>query len=336
MEVAVLILTHGRVELLIECLKSIENQRENPFKIEYYILLNGKDEKTASWLNEQKLNYRSLNNPLPVGEARNLLIKDVKQDYICFLDDDITLPLDYFSKAHSFIQNNPGVDIFGGPDQSGAKSSGFQNCLGHVMESFLATGPTNKRHKVEKDGAVEEADETTLILCNFWAKRNIFKTRGFPKHFRRNEENYLLSILKDEGHIMMRVPHLYLYHNRKTSLFKIMRVLFLAGIYRSVSIVAYPKSFRPWFIAHHVFLCALFGTAFWSPLYFYALLGIYLLAISVNSLSIFLKTKRVLDIPTAMLLFVIFNFSYPVGQTLGYAVGGVARLRGKSFDEEIL
>ena len=105
MEVAVLILTHGRVELLKECLKSIQSQKNQPFKIRHYLLINGKDEETASWLEEQNINYMLLNNGIPVGEARNLLIGQITEEYICFLDDEHMLDehmLLRFLDAHAF------------------------------------------------------------------------------------------------------------------------------------------------------------------------------------------------------------------------------------------
>lgn len=335
MEVAVLILTHGRLELLKECLKSIQNQKNQHFIIRHYLLVNGKDEETASWLKEQNIHYTLLNNGIPVGEARNLLIDQITEDYICFLDDDIVLPDDYFEKAGSFITKNPHVDIFGGPDQNTPKSTKFQRCLSSVMESFFATGPTNKRHKLGRLTDAETADEIALILCNFWAKRQIFNIRRFPKHFRRNEENYLLSILKDSGCEMRRVPKLFVYHNRKTSISKLIRVLFLAGTYRSISIIAYPSSFRPWFVVHHVFLLLLALAAICNAYFFTVIVAVYVLVICINSILISFKTKRLMDIPMAMLLFIIFNFVYPVGQAWGYVKGGIDRSRGQSFEEDI-
>ncbi|MCO4754342.1 MAG: glycosyltransferase family 2 protein [Bacteriovoracaceae bacterium] len=330
MEVAVLILTHGRVELLKKCLKSITDQQTHPFKLNFHILVNGPDSETVSWLKESGIPYIASTKSIPVGEARNLLLEQISEEYVCFLDDDIILPQDYFAKVGSFIKERPQIDIFGGPDQNTPDSTNFQKCLGLVMESFLATGPTSKRHKTSDDAA-ELGDEVNLILCNFWAKREVFKQQMFPKHFRRNEENYLLSILKDKNVAMCRLPSLFVYHNRKSSMAKLVRVLFLAGIYRSVSIVIYPSSFRLIFLINQLFVATFVTLAMVELKFFYILSALYLLIIGVNSLLIAAKTKSVLNIPRAMVLFIIFNFVYPVGQLLGYFKGAFALLRGQKF-----
>lgn len=329
MKLAVLILTHNRSGLLKECLESIERQVEHPFELSLYLMVNGPDPETESFLKSKDLDYQISREPLPVGEARNLLIERIDESYICFLDDDITLPEDYFNKAAGFINKFPKVDIFGGPDQNPTISSDFQKCLSLVMESYLATGPTNKRH-LRDELASEEGDEINLILCNFWAKRKVFELQKFPRTFKRNEENLLLAILKDKGVVMRRIPNLYVFHNRKVSIAKLARVLFLAGIYRMVSLITYPRSLRPIFFVHQLLL-ALLLYALWMNLGLaWILIAGYLILIGIPSARIAWTTGRARNLPLAMVLFMVFNFVYPVGQFAGYfvAIGHLAKGRG--------
>ncbi|MEX0799024.1 MAG: glycosyltransferase [Bacteriovoracaceae bacterium] len=331
MELAVLILTHGRGELLKKCLDSLKDQREHPFRIKLYVMVNGQDQETESYLDSVGQSYQALQDPKPVGEARNLLIEEIGESHICFLDDDIVLPPDYFKKASDFMAKMPEVDIFGGPDQNPPESTNFQLCLGMVMESYFATGPTNKRHKQNGSG-VEEGDELNLILCNFWAKREVFDIQKFPKDFKRNEENFLLSILKDRGVKMRRVPDMYVYHNRKVSPYKLVRVLFLAGIYRMVSIFYYPRSARPVFFLHQLFLLILIITGFYYFDYFLLITGAYLFLIASASLIIAIKTKKLANTFLSMLLFILFNFAYPAGQFVGYFKAIASLARGQKFE----
>ncbi len=141
------------------------------------------------------------------------------------------------------------------------------------------------------------------------------------------------SILKDHGVKMFRVPELYVYHQRKTSIAKLARTLFLAGVYRTVTICFYPKSSRPLFFAHQLLVLLLHfrcdRVAFIWP--FYCLDG-YLTLITAESVRIAARTKKLKTIPLAMLLLMVFNFAYPIGQFAGYIRAMGFLLRGKKFE----
>lgn len=317
MDLAVLIITHHRAELLEKCLQSIELQKDHTFNIKYHILINGSDSLAEQLLESKNIPFIANEKPLPVGEARNLLLDRVASEYICFLDDDIILPEGYFHQAEQIISTDPSLDIFGGPDQNAPGSSIFQSTLSLVMESFFATGPTNKRHKIEKTSS-EEADEVSLTLCNFWAKPQVFKKHRFPKAFKRNEENFLLAMLKSEGIKMQRIPQMFVFHHRKVSLWKIARVLFLAGVYRTVSNIYFPKGAKLiFFIPQAVLLIGVYAL-FNMPPFFLFLAGVYLAIVEIESIKIALKLKSIQSLFISLILFPIFNFVYPLGQFFGY------------------
>lgn len=330
MDLAILLLTYKRVDLLKKCLESIQNQEEHSFNLKYHILVNGSDSATEAYLESEGIAFSRQLEPLPVGEARNRLIEKISEPLICFLDDDIVLPKSYFKKAANILREQPDIDIFGGPDQNTEDSSPFQECLSLVMESFLANGPTASRHK-KGSHAYEEGDELNLILCNFWAKKSVFAIQKFPSTFLRNEENLLLSVLKDRGVKMLRVPDLFVHHNRKVSLAKLARVLFLAGIYRVVSMLVYPRSAKPIFFLHQGLIVLLIWSAFcWHEALDLMICG-YLTIIGMASLRIAFLTRNPLNLPRAMVLFIVFNFTYPLGQFAGYLKGIEYRIKGKMF-----
>jgi len=334
LKVAVLLLTFDRIKLLQKCVESIAVQENYNFEIKLYILVNGPDLEAKEYAQSLKsrfdieLIYKEVG--LPVGEARNELIHKINEDWICFLDDDIYLDKDYFHHAQNFLNEYKEVEIFGGPDSNTDTANNFQETLSLVMENYFATGPTNKRHK-SFGNTILDGDEVNLILCNFWAKRSVFDLKMFPEKFRRNEENYLLAILKDMGIRMKYVPHLKVHHNRKIDYYKIIRVLYLAGIYRSVSIIYYPKSSQLIFFLHLIFLIFIFSTFLIDISLGLSVISTYLSIIFIQSALIARKTKKPFSFFRAVILFLIFNFTYPIGQIYGYFKGLGLKLKGSEF-----
>lgn len=330
MRLAVVILTYKRPQLLKRCLESLQSQTGHSFEVRLYILVNGHDSETCEFLKENDIAFEEVSEQMPVGEARNKLIEEIQEPLICFLDDDIFLPEDYFKRAQDHMRSLPDVQMFGGPDQTPPDSSFFQSTLGMVMKSYLANGPTNKRHG-HMGGPAEEGDEINLILCNFWAKTEVFKIKKFPDHFRRNEENYLLAVLKDRGVKMRRLPDLFVYHQRKSSLYKLCKTLFMAGVYRSVSMCFYPKSAKAIFFIHQSLLVFLLISLRTFPALGLALIIGYLALIMAESARIAANKNNLGAMPLAMLLFMVFNFTYPIGQFVGYLKAASYFIKGQRF-----
>lgn len=334
MEIAVLILTYNRVHLLKKCIDSIVIQKNHNFKLKYYISVNGPDTEAKKYLesikDEINLNYIYSDTEIPVGEARNKLIDMISEKWICFLDDDIYLAENYFKHAEDFMHEFGDVQIFGGPDQNTDSANNFQSSLSMVMENYFATGPTNHRHKSIGERVID-GNEVNLILCNFWAQKSVFDIKMFPVKFRRNEENYLMAILQENGIKMKYVPFMKVHHNRKVDYYKIIRVLYLAGIYRSVSIIYYPKSIRFIFFIHLLFLLSILAFSSINLKLGLIYIGIYQLIITFQSFKIFLELKKLNSFLYAITLFWIFNFIYPIGQIHGYIKGIIFKLRGVEF-----
>ncbi len=322
MKITVIILTHHRLELVRACLKSIEEQHFVPYELEIVALLNGQDQETFDYLqNYQNLNesfkFSALDQSVPVGEARNILIEHSTGEYICFIDDDVELPPNYFKLASQIIENDSQIDVFGGPDQMKDSSSVFQEVLSSVMESFFAMGPTAKRHS--KKFQVQKGSEINLILCNLWMKKEIF-SQGykFPSGFRRNEENILIAHLQRDGKKLIYNPELFVYHERKSSIKKLIKVTYLSGQFRTYGFFKEPATFNFVFMIPQIFLSLFIIFRFMGPAFIKVYCLAYLLTICL--IAIFL-VRRKFSIPkaiSAMLILMSYHFSYSIGQFSGY------------------
>lgn len=217
MKFSIIIVTYNRPKELLSCLESIRAQRiEIPYEV--LVIFNGDRsyfEKFSRVFSKFKMQFIHKTTP---SNARNHGLLKAQGEYIFFLDDDCTLPADYFSH----IDFNTNWDVLGGPDQTPKKSTPFQVITGRALSSSLCMGPTKKRHTSGKY-YFKNADERMLILCNLWFKASLFKNEGFKFNadLFRNEENFLLKELKEANKIIHYSPKLLVYHQRKNDFEKL-------------------------------------------------------------------------------------------------------------------
>jgi glycosyltransferase involved in cell wall biosynthesis len=322
-KISVIILTHHRLDLLRDCLRSLTNQKSHPFRLEILVLINGADVDSVQYLKEESLKNSVLNvsfnnKPKKVGDARNQLIQKASGDFICFIDDDIELPKDYFQKAATYLKQFPDIDGFGGPDQTKDNASDFQEILGEVMKTFFAMGPTAKRHK-SKQTKVQRGNEINLILCNLWIKRSIFKEgHSFPASYIRNEENILLAQLDKAGKIFMYFEDLIVFHERKASLQKLIKTTYLSGVYRTIGFFDEKRTIRWYFFVPQIILLTGAYFAIVDIIVFIYLIIAYLFLNLAHSFYIVLRLKRITKLYVAMTLYLVYNFIYTTGMFVGY------------------
>ena len=272
--------------------------------------------------------FSALEKEIPVGEARNILIEQAKGEFLCFLDDDITLPPGYFNHAETFLAKESEVDVFGGPDQTGPGASDFQLVLGGVMETFMAMGPTAKRHTPKDLRESIGGNEINLILCNLWIRRDILQNKDmvFPAGYIRNEENILLAKLEQNNKKLTYLPSLIVFHERKSSYNKLIRATYLSGKYRVIGFFDEFATFHLYFLIPLFSFFVFWYTLFFEPLVFIGLVTIYYVIIFLHSVYVCKKVGKPQKIPTALALYLVYNFVYPVGMISGF----LKRLKNKN------
>ncbi len=225
MKYSIVVVTYNRQKELLNCLESIA-RCASPYSYEVIVVFNGDRaylEKCAQMYKGFQMTF--IHKTTPAG-ARNFAARQAKGEYLFFLDDDCILPENYFAN----IDFNQGWDVIGGPDQTPSTSTPLQFITGKALSSPLCMGPTYKRHTLTKTYDTD-ANEKSLILCNLWVKASIFKTEGFEFNAElfRNEENFLLKELKNNGKVIHYNPQLFVYHHRKEGLEKLGAAVIKSG-----------------------------------------------------------------------------------------------------------
>lgn len=319
MRLSIVIVTHNRPQLLLQCLHSLDLSlaRSPFFNAQVLVIVNGEDQDSLSQLQRLsptfslKIKWKKIPRATPAA-ARNFALDLPLEEWVLFLDDDSSLPLNYFLRAQEILEKYPQMTVMGGPDQTPEDSTFFARALGEVLKSPLATASTRFRHSSGR-GHVW-ADEKHFILCNLWMKSSAFREHRlrFDQRLFRNEENILLFELQKFSNHFLWAPELWAYHDRKKNMKALIRPIFLSGFYRMKSFLYYPRSFNWPYLMPTFFLIYLMALPFlplwpfWVGLFTYTLLLIYYSAVIA-------RKKGLALLPLTMVLHLCINLSYGLG-----------------------
>ena len=307
---SIIIVTWRRFSYLKKCLEEISFQLKGRDDGEILILINGEDKETENSLK----NFPSLrvfkNSSLTPGEARNILITKASGTYVFCLDDDASPSEGYFNKVFEFIHRHPEVDVFGGPEIIFKDASLFEQTVGMALSSPMATYVTRWRHREKKEKSIEKGDESRLILCNLWFRREIFQTFSFDSRFFRNEENVLLWQLQKAGKIIKYLPYLFVYHRKKKNIPLLMKAVLGSGKYRMKSFLLFPGSssfvymIPMCFVFYLVSLFFVDSILYRIPLVLYAFLSLFF------SIHTTWRWGKVLHFPYVFFTQILINIGY--------------------------
>ncbi len=238
MKYTLIIVTHKRLPMLQECLKSIQDQLPKPSQI--IVILNGHDPESYAFLsNNDLIEFMAVERMTP-AQARNTALQRVKGEWVGFLDDDIKVPNHYYETLEKIL-NEQDCDVLGGPDATFPNAGPWEQSIGLALKSPLSTSKTRFRHN-NKLKVLTNVDESSLILCNLWIKRNVLGDKPFPENFWRNEENVMLHYLGLQQIKMIWSPELFVYHKRKGNFLSLYRAVSSSGENRLRSFILQPDS----------------------------------------------------------------------------------------------
>jgi GT2 family glycosyltransferase len=320
----IIVVTH-KYENIKKCLENIIL----PQNVKIWVVVNGIDTKTVEYLKSisygnSNIKYVISETNIPKSRARNIGVRAADSEIVYFIDDDAYFTADNIGLVKKKFSEYPEVDIIGGPNITPPGSTGFQRLSGYLLSSAVVAGGMRKRYA----GSASEGltDDMSLILCNLAIKRNVFEKENiyFDERLHYNEENLLLSRLKNKGYKMLHCPELVVYHHRRKDLYSFARQVFGSGKGRAIMTYIMPRSvslvhLMP--VALMIYAAALFvlGRYFlaWLPLI------AYLLAVIFNSCYIAVKNReKYHTVITMTVISMVAHLSYGAG----FVAGAVRRL----------
>jgi cellulose synthase/poly-beta-1,6-N-acetylglucosamine synthase-like glycosyltransferase len=200
---------------------------------------------------------------------RNLGVQQCKTDVVYFLDDDSLVMPETVQELLSHFQDNR-TAVAGGPNLVPPDASSFEKTVSAVLGSWL--GSFKVRYRYAAIGAVKEATEKELILCNMMVRRKTFLAEGgFRVDLFPNEENEFLNRLMHKGHRLVYDPRGAIYRSRRKSWQAFCYQAFRYGRGRARQIKVYPclsdviHLVPAFFVLYLLSLSALFFPRFQDP-----------------------------------------------------------------------
>ena len=183
---------------------------------------------------------------------RNMGIKAATGDYIFFFDDDIIIPAGSIEAALATFEENPEIQVVGGPNITPLESSFIQQCIGQAHASFFTGLQTSIRYR--KSRAPKTVNENHLITCNLAFRTKILKENLFNPALFANEENELLGRLVRKGNLLAYNPDFFIYHHRRKNIAQYAKQIFKWGEGRTLHTIKRPAHFKPTFFIPLLFL----------------------------------------------------------------------------------
>ncbi len=314
---SVLIITHGREELLTKCLESL--RLSLPFEL--VLFANGLPlsmdmvKKLEAFPGSVKMTGSS--TQLPPGEARNKAFLETTGEWIHLIDDDSYWQKGYWDVVSPHL-NDPKIEVLGGPDGPASPASYFQSSVSIALSSPICTGVTFARHKALGKSLVP-ATEEKLTSCNLWIRRDLLVRHQFPEDFRRAEENLFLQKLQKENRKIFYHPLMKVGHSRRKNLLELLPPTLGAGYWRSRLIRQHQsKGAFFWLPSVFVLLHFLFLV---NAQFAFELARIYVFIVTFVSMGLSSSRNRFFHFPMVAVLHYFIVTFYGLGfllERLGY------------------
>lgn len=321
---SIIIITHGREDLLLKCLESL-----NPPVGNWQLILVANGFPLSDSIISKAKGLTSefdlveLSTAQSEGRAKNLARELVKYDWIFFLGEDVYLLPKYFDTLMPLLSQDK-IDILGGPDIPAKKMSYLADAFAMALSSPFCTGKTFARHR-SVGKLIIPADEKKLNACNLWMRSSLFNELRFPEDYLQNEEISVLLDLEGHGANMFYHPLLMVGHFRTSKITSICSSTFLSGFYRSQLFKEKSTSGEFHFWLPSIFVLGHLLVIF-SPYWFLFFGRLYFCLILMMGLSLASRRRNILLFPMITFFHYLIVFSYGLG-FLSYRLG----YRGKNF-----
>lgn len=307
----VIILSHGREELLSKCLDSLRSSAEN---WQLILVTNeiGLSEEMTIKARELTPNcvFHKTDNMLRPGKARNEALAIAEGEWLFFVDDDAYLLPNYWEQILPLLDDQK-FDVIGGPDAIPPGMNAVSTSLGLALSSPFCTGMTHNRHKASGT-KIRPADEEWFTSCNLWIRKSALNEHSFPEDFVKAEESYLLQKLKVSGKHLFYHPKLKVAHYRSSKIKDLIRPAYSAGYSRSKLIRRRIVKGNEAFWLPSLFVL-LHLTLFFDLSSFLYLARMYASIILFVSVTLSMKIKRTGLFPMVALMHYLVVFLFGIG-----------------------
>jgi len=314
---SLIIPTYNRLDELRELIPTIEQQDYDLKYIELVIVDDGSTDGTSDYMDryksDLKITYAKQLNQGP-GPARNKGMTLATGEYFLFVDSDCLLPPQYFSELARGIRHN-GYQAFGGPDTYHPSFSPLLKAINYSMTSFIGTGGTR--------GSKKSVSKFYPRSFNMGIIRSVYDTIGGFGSLRHGQDMDYSARIYKAGFKVGLISEAYVYHKRRTSLWRFFKQIHNWGVTRINLAALHPHMLKPIHLAPAfillIGLSILILSLFFSWSFTLLKLGlsgmlVFMIFISIQS---FLEYKSLKVALLSILTLFIQVFAYAVGSLSG-------------------
>ncbi len=230
------------------------------------------------------IHYHAKPNSGP-GLTRNYAAERSGGEYLIFLDSDCIVPPGYLEAIEKELEHEP-CEAFGGPDRAHESFTPLQKAINYSMTSFFTTGGIR--------GGKKKMDKFYPRSFNMGVRRDVYNALGGFSGMRFGEDIDLSIRIYEHGYHCRLFPEAWVWHKRRTDLWKFFKQVHNSGIARINLYKRHPKSLKAVHLLPGIFclvtVILLAGTAVCPysplPLLMYALLVLADSAVRNRSLLI--------------------------------------------------
>ncbi len=226
MKYSFIIPTYNRIDELKELIPSLEELCYDHSEYELIIVDDGSTDDTIEYV--QNLNsiisiryYKQAN--LGPGPARNRGMTESTGDYMLFVDSDCILPPEYLTELEKEIQVEH-YDAFGGPDTYHPSFSPLLKAINYAMTSFIGTGGTR--------GSKKSVTKYFPRSFNMGIHKIVYDKIGGFGDLRHGQDMDYSARIYAAGFKVGFIDKAYVYHKRRTSLWKFIKQIHNWGVTR--------------------------------------------------------------------------------------------------------
>ena len=322
---SVVLPTFGRPGDVDEFLDSLTSQEYKNFEVIIVdATLNDSVKEVADrYLERLNLTY-IYQKGLGISDSRNLGVERSKGEYVIFIDSDCVLPPSYFTEIEKYLNQNK-VDAFGGPDAASEDFTLSQKAINYVMTSFLTTGGI--RGKAKRIGRFQPRG------FNMGISRKAFDAVGGYSGLKVAEDIDLSMRLHKAGFLAALIPEAFVYHKRKTNLYKFFVQMFMYGKARIDLFLRHREALKMTYLVPLFFLVYLIAGII-SVIFNDIVFSLFLTTIILYALAVFIDSSiRNRNLVAGLLsVFAVYEFLIGYGTGLIYNIFRRIVLRRKEIE----
>jgi succinoglycan biosynthesis protein ExoA len=246
---------------------------------------------------------------------RNLAAEKADGKYVFLFDDDIIIPKGTLEKVIRDFEENPSVDVIGGPNLTPPKNTFLQRCFGLAHASYFTGAFASVRYHPAKKLKTTRAEN--LISCNLAFRSKVLKENPFDLGIFPNEENELLNRIQKKGHKLEYDPDFFIYHHRRKNLSSYVKQIFAWGKGRALHTIKRPQNFSIAFFVPLLFVIYLLTLIFLRNVFYLAPFFLYLLLDAGFSIQAAAREKNAAYFFAMLPILPLTHIIYAIGSFWG-------------------